>query len=1334
MKVLITHRVIIALRWQIPFQSNKIFLNFTKTIGFYKEKISKMLKIQQFLLYIIVATLVASCGYVEDEPVKDSRLLIVDDLTSGCKIDTERIGKMFEEKIDDQLECVESSLEKFKFVRSVNPEVLTETDIKRFVLKYFDDTQDTVEALSLLFKLNTLLLKDEPGQMKRENIKPFFELLIAVNRDGVEMLDIIELMRDERDKETFLRLRGRLERVVTRFSEAVLAIMDKSVGRTQSINVEDLILDITKDLEEFEVGRELLNSLLFVKKLFLGGPRDFINTIEANRLFGLFPVFAMNAFDIFLLKEEIFDSEGEYYEYLAKNLERLKKHVYEHQNEEYILSVNDLDRIIDEFLTDQKPQDFMSFLVGDNHSTAVKLKKIIRSFKRDLVGGNELQFTYRDVEISLAFINVGIRSFEKVSKITDIVDFIKDKDDAVKLQKKGEFIGLFEELGEKAKELIDGNQDLPREMRLLKFIQSLATDTDIFDMDPQLLSSLFSIKVATVGGSKEIVTVSEVLKALELVSDFGKLYYDLQFLTDYYFNLSEKSKFEFFRDEIEVLKGLLLPESDEQNAITIADIDVIIDQFLNETDEDKEKAEALKALVKNYKNNILRSNRDSLNFNELKSSVEVILTAYKAMVFIKFHEELKEQVDSGEVNKGIAKIKYTQEFAKITKDLMTALESPYFLSEDILIHDFIDGLKETTILYDIDVDLILLGMNFKSIFLGGENSVLKKGEVRYVTTVSTQISSLLFDTTFNKLDEIEPKKERYALFLEILRNTREIMPRVYDKKIYTNLKSALDFGDKLVLNLNENSDEPKPVEDLLMPSKLKRTFVDISERMLDKVKRSRLSYPEPCQPDPENEGKFICSQDDPPNSEDIDIDITNINLNKLLDIADEALQALLFAEITYDYYEADGQIQSPEPVDLKPAPNLPGLEYIDSTNLVKLKISFNHIAKNFKFFRNEDNYSYYRRNIKRDRIGFNSLVLWRAVLVHILDGYGPEGAFNDPSVDPTTHPGLESHHLQNFLVGIKSVLQELGLWTNNFKTFGQNILLLSDLFQNRSTGDLKINLDEASEFIELLMTAATLSSELQEAIAARCNISVDEDEDISIPAQCVRDNFFSAMMGDLKLGKYFPKLLEYIESISPEDAVGYIQGVEGFARDVPDLAMDWKIRDFTLVIGAMLNVESTFLRFDLSYDNTLDFGELKGALNVYNNAIVLLADLKGGSQKYAKTVFFFMIKYMKLPPQTLEGKLRLFALDTIFKLHFKNTKGKRLNIGALLHGLVIASGGKEPPKGQDKRFQKESTLETLDLIIEDYSDAIAIEAGKSVESLLDSLARGYQETKKFIGF
>ena len=105
-------------------------------------------------------------------------------------------------------------------------------------------------------------------------------------------------------------------------------------------------------------------------------------------------------------------------------------------------------------------------------------------------------------------------------------------------------------------------------------------------------------------------------------------------------------------------------------------------------------------------------------------------------------------------------------------------------------------------------------------------------------------------------------------------------------------------------------------------------------------------------------------------------------------------------------------------------------------------------------------------------------------------------------------------------------------------------------------------------------------------------------------------------------------------------------------------------RDYGLLIGAMINIESTFLRFDTDNNNLLDNKELDKAFLVYKEAIIAVVKLDESKEKYAKSIFIYMVKYMKIPStlQLLNFHYAPWASHDVL--------AKRVNIGALLYYLV----------------------------------------------------------------
>ena len=1290
--------------------------------------------------------LLSSCSFVEDDPVADTRILEVDELQNSCEIDAERIKEILNEDVSVEINCIESNLDKFRYVKRQNQDVLSESDIERFIRKYFpeQDQDDIVEGLGLLFQLNTLLLRDNPRQMKQENIKPFFELLRVINKRAIVIFGYVELMdkitADE--VELFNQLSKKLKVEFNFLAQEVLDIVQQAEGAPQSINVREFIEKLTEDIDGFSDFKKLLKSLLFVKKLFLGGERETLNSNELVRLFNLFPDLSYLGFDTYLQKEEFFKSTGEYYERIASNIENLVKNVFEHQNEVTILTTEDLYNIIDELYEtiDDDGNEKGRFVIFQNSNGDAPskdeekqiLKDIVKSFKRDIIGGDPQKFSSRDVEITVALIVIGARTFENVTKLSDLVKDIDLKTPEERVVLRGRFVKTFFELSKRAKELINGNTDLPENMKLLKFIQSIAEDTDYIDIDEELLNSIFSLKVAVVGGTREVLKIDEFEKALTDAESISKLFYDLNYRSVDYADKSDQQKFNFFAAQAQGLRDLYFNENIDNdpskkpinisNIISLEDIQSLAEIFFDKDDEhDKEKIDALVNLVDNFFNNFLINEKGSIDLEELKTTTDMAIIGLRALEFVGYHSDVKDKVqhnceklkaqDKCSDMTAVKKKDYINKLKTLNNIITKTLGRDSFLNKEVELQKFLAELDRSRALIDFNTELLSEGIMLKTVVTGGNQTTLKKDELKYLTDKIEDIGSLAFDGLITDFDSIEENIDLYKIFLGLANDFESLVyPYEDENTFYFSIKQILGFT-KLII---EESDISDPIN----PENFKRTIIDFSERVLLGVDRDKLSYPSACQPDPDKPGKFKCSEDDPPGSENIDLDFTKKAMDKLFVIARESIETMIFADATYDNFAdlLESRKDSIKPGELVYG-KLPEYDLIrDQAHLTFLQKSFSRVAEKFKYFRDDTSFPIYMRTDEtyRRKPGFTGIVLWRYLLQYVVIAYGEE----KDRTDPYATDGFATEMLNDFLVGVKSILLELDLWTSNFETFGGNILLLADLFQNRSDGTLKVSIDEATEFVELLFTAGTLSTQMYDymvEVACKDHLEIvyeNGKEKTAIKSDCARRQFFETMFNRQNhinfsslpdMSKYLPRLKEYYDqdkSPNKQNSYDYVRGVETFSRDVPNLDVlditPWETGDFTLVLGAMLNIESTFIRFDLDNSNILDFDELEYALyNVYNEGIINIASLCGWTRRFSKTVFMYLIKFGKSPPTSDYGAT-VAALDLIYKPYFKNTRADRLAIGKLLKSLK-EENDKQQGDDAEPTVCNEDNLEALQI-------------------------------------
>ncbi|MBH47341.1 MAG: hypothetical protein CME71_04130 [Halobacteriovorax sp.] len=324
------------------------------------------------------------------------------------------------------------------------------------------------------------------------------------------------------------------------------------------------------------------------------------------------------------------------------------------------------------------------------------------------------------------------------------------------------------------------------------------------------------------------------------------------------------------------------------------------------------------------------------------------------------------------------------------------------------------------------------------------------------------------------------------------------------------------------------------------------------------------------------------------------------------------------------------------------------------TRIFNFKNDFKHVFSKYHYFLDENNLQYYQTDIIRTRRGFNLNLIFKHITGLLFKAYGhqEDGQYM-----------LNIEEIDTMMKQFKPLLEPMGLWTKKIETFARNMLLLSDLFQSRSNGNGSIDIDEAVEYLSMVIVSVEIQSQLMLAYEGICE-NRGTDKDPSFATDCYRPAFFKLLMNELKLGRYMPKLNQYLNKAEPTEVAQFIRAVEGFARDIDDESIPMAKRDLVLLVGALLNIESTFVRFDqVDEDNKLDPRELDAAFYVYRKGIVTVAELSEDQERYSKSIFLYMIDKMQMP-----------SPSSLFIFHNNpyrgNIEAKRINIGTLLYYLV----------------------------------------------------------------
>lgn len=514
----------------------------------------------------------------------------------------------------------------------------------------------------------------------------------------------------------------------------------------------------------------------------------------------------------------------------------------------------------------------------------------------------------------------------------------------------------------------------------------------------------------------------------------------------------------------------------------------------------------------------------------------------------------------------------------------------------------------------------------KKVIVGGEEEVITTDELKEIIGKMPKIMGLIFDVYYVKSENFKTEAEEMRFYLLSTRNLYHSIKFNQDDFELLTSAEIVKMAEKLLKNYDVESFKPS-IEAL--------------------------------------KARFIGGKKD---------SVTLKDLSTVMIIVHDFFEKVYFNHVTYDDPVNSFVLSKNGPVDPKDFKfkQLAGYDiFTDKPRLEQLHNSFADIVFNFRYFRDSTGTALYDSQIARNKKGFIEVNIAKWLSWKLLKAYG--------HTDAQKQMQLSMDEFSKFLLDSKPLLQEFKLWSPNFQSFSRNAVLLADLFQQQSNGDQLININEATEYIGMLLTAVELSGKHSENLTGLCDPGINAEDPV-FEANCFNENFYDLVLNKLGYKKSLPRLNNYYNTASRTETMDYLKGVEGFARDNNAPGVPVNRRDTTLVIGAMLNIETTFIRFDKNNDNIIDYKELSEAFGTYRASIITLAGLKPEQEKYAKGIFLYMASKMEIPKTgtwMTDASFGIFnscvQSDFCRDTFMDKIEAKRLNIGKLLYYMVNQS-------------------------------------------------------------
>lgn len=1201
-----------------------------------------MKKIKIFL-FIFALALASSCGFIDDEPVKDQDTFVSPELGSTCDLDPNQFGNILDTDIEAQIKCLEENFIQFsRYVRSGDRTTISEGDLTNFIRVFFKENTDTIiQGLKLIFEINMLLLKDEANSINRDNITPFFRLLLTVNKEAIIITKTLSEMQKEKDAEKLFKKRRVLRSSLERFSKTSLDIIKRPGTLAKVLNLKEFLLNLNDriDLGTTVIDEKLVNALLFIKKLFLGGKKETLTSLEIELAINKIPKLLLMATDFAIIEETHFKDKNAYLVFQQNILKRFKKMIFPIAETDTLFSMEDL-YILAERMSSE----------NDNFDLR-KYEKIFDSVKKDLIGGDPKVFNFREFKFLLSYIEVSIEGLKVYERHLELTKDIQSKTLAQKELIKVEYLKYVSKHARNTKKILVRNGGMPEKVDILTFVKTLSKELDGFEVDVNFIDAIFGLKIVISGGVKNLLTLEELCDALEKSNALASLYFDFRFLNDSYEKDSSK-KWNFLGEALSQIFPILNNE-DSLVSMSLEDVKIILTELFCDKSELKELGGIkltpleVEAFVTALKEHIFTHTPKEITIGEMTSLLKLSQIGMKALEFIQLFDEKSKlaKLDPDAISIFSDEVEASARSLEVM--VQRDLNGLKYINKKI---DYLELVKLIAPILEEDeegkkkkkkmpiLDIVKNFKPLKTLFFGGKRQHITFDEI---TTFSFKISSYaksffeIKNTQFkNEVNDVKKWQMLLRNFIPIKKNL------VLEKELdYFNANEVMNS-----LNWYMNFDIPK--EEIIDYTKFATTVINFKGRVLHQRKDPKF--------DPTTDPTMAIFKAS--------------HISTFVEYAHEALELLEFNEMTYLKFEK--QMSKKTPITYLNLYGYSDYPNIRRSSIYSLRKDFFYIASKYRHYtetvkRKDDEgnpltrfIQYFGKDIKRTKYGFIQSSIVRLALKKVLLGYSKKVG----SID-----AVDLDNMNMLLLDFKPVLEEFNLWTENFSTFSENTILLGDLFQNTSDGDNAINLDEGVEYANMVMVAVSLGDEIMLELRADCP-NLGNENDLAFSPTCYRPHFLDSWLNRLSYQNVFPKLNRYLNSTDEEEVYDFVRKTEGFARDYDDPNIAMNIRDYTLLIGALLNIESTFVRFDTNDDNVIDTRELDEAFKIYESSIVKIAELNGWKKMFSKTVFYFMVKYMKIPSQS-EVMTYHFNLNAN-PFYKENIKAKRLNIGALLYNLI----------------------------------------------------------------
>lgn len=335
------------------------------------------------LLLIFLCVISVSCGdlFMQNNDSDDTSF----SQFATCELDVDAFSYILKKNIKGDILCLKENLHLFMdTVETDRPGYISKEVLKEFVLNGpLDVDPDTAGIIDSVFDLSHLIIGTERDYIVRTDVDVLLDFLVFFNQ---HIWKSYKFFMSE-DDVNYSRHLSERQMIFNEF--ALIAQELKGLYRSERLNLDRI------DLEQFIfnffksdiVGLGKIRSMMFLKRVFLGGQTWSLSHIEFADALEAVPYLAQVAFDMAKVEHYEFKNEQEtLIKVFQKDIDVVKRFLhFDASSHESVFTVYDLINLI----TTVAP-DFLPIDIAKYPRELMKLKEIFLGSAQELVSAREL--------------------------------------------------------------------------------------------------------------------------------------------------------------------------------------------------------------------------------------------------------------------------------------------------------------------------------------------------------------------------------------------------------------------------------------------------------------------------------------------------------------------------------------------------------------------------------------------------------------------------------------------------------------------------------------------------------------------------------------------------------------------------------------------------------------------------------------------------------------------------------------------------------------------------------------------------------------------------------